>query len=101
MEYHRDWVQDRIVKQKISPPRYLITRADVKRTVNYLTRMVETLTHEEARAFIDKERAMIHQYFEKGHGQFEPHYLAPSMSVQDMTRESLTYVRQHLGLVTA
>ena len=98
MEYHREWVQDRIVKQGISPPVYLITRADPKGIVRYLTRTVPSFTTDDARAFIEKERTMIAKYFEDGSGQHSPHYLEPTLSTGAMVAESVAYIRRRIPI---
>ncbi len=97
MDWHHELVQDRIVKQGVAPPRYLITRSDPTTLLRGLREkeILDTGVDDKAvLTFIDKERHTIDDYFREGTGQQTPHYLPSGMSVDTMVTEAVMFMRR-------
>ncbi len=97
MDWHHELVHDRIVKQGVSPPRYLITRADPQRLLRGLREkeIVDAGVNDHTiLGFIDKERTTIVDYFRPGSGQQTPYYLPALMSTETMVTEAVMHIRR-------
>ncbi len=95
IDWHRAWVQDRLVKQGVQPPHYIITRAEPKQIVNHIARHVNTRLHRnDIRRFVEKERSIIADYFKDGGGQHVPHQLPVCTSEKDMAFNAVASIRR-------
>jgi hypothetical protein len=66
---HHDLVKSRILAKDISPPLYIITKADVPTVSRYLQGVTPGLDELRRQAFIKKEAKIIENYFRPGTGQ--------------------------------
>lgn len=96
MEMHHHIVAGRVIKQGISPPEYLITRADCDTMTKYLKETVSDLSIEQCHAFIRKEEAIIDQYFRPGTGQ-TGHMLDASLTVDEMCNIAIVTIASRMN----
>jgi hypothetical protein len=96
LSWHKRFVAERLNKQGVSPPQYLITRGDIKQVVRFIRRQVPKLSGTDVRAFVEKELQIIRGYFNTGSGQHTPHYLTPTLSGDEQLREALDIIRRRI-----
>lgn len=94
LHWHKRFVAERLKEQGVSPPFYLITRADTKHVILNLKKSVPKLKDAVAREFVEKELRIIREYFKAGGGQHEPHYLSSSLTADQRLKEALAFIRR-------